>query len=290
MNHGSHMGISKYDFHFSRIGTLSRLAWNMHSCRVMQQFDDNRWLSDRIKSENHNYMTNWSKWTHINQFVPRRLSDASHGKNSGVPMIHFHVGGSSCHGVRGDVAASNLEPQEASIPRSGGFVEDLKLLFDAGLPQRKWAARLSDLVLNNSENDTICLCTVCFAHILLSSWILCISAKATLCTLHHCLCLQFSVLADVQKTSGSDMFFCQDHFQDVSCLMQASHCFNEVRMVRAAPQVSSLTVFAAKQLGSGLFGTSCWSILRKPGSSLLEWFELLFFYQESLHRLVANSK
>ena len=83
--------------------------------------------------------------------------------------------------------------------------------------------------------------------------------------------------------------FCQDHFQDVSCLMQASHCFNEVRMVRAAPQVSSLTVFAAKQLGSGLFGTSCWSILRKPGSSLLEWFEL-FFYQKSLHRLVANSK
>ena len=269
MNHGSHMGISKYDFHFSRIGTLSRLAWNMHSCRVMQQFDDNRWLSDRIKSENHNYMTNWSKWTHINQFVPRRLSDASHGKNSGVPMIHFHVGGSSCHGVRGDVAASNLEPQEASIPRSGGFVEDLKLLFAAGLPQRKWAARLSDLVLNNSENDTICLCTVCFAHILLSSWIVCIPAKATLCTLHHCLCLQFSVLADVHKTSGSDIFFAR-----TTSKMLVAWCKQAIVLMRWGRQhrVSSLTVFAAKQLGSGLLGTSCWSILRKPGSSLLEWF------------------
>ena len=96
-----------------------------------------------------------------------------------------------CHGVRGNIAASalshqdsssmkfptlavvslgvqnassvathwvHLEPEEASIPRSGGFVEDLNLLCAGGFPQvRSQAIGFGTVWYNNLQNDTICI-------------------------------------------------------------------------------------------------------------------------------------
>ena len=145
-----------------------------------------------------------------------------------------------CHGVRGNIAASalshqdsssikfptlavvslgvqnassvathwvHLEPEEASIPRSGGFVEDLKLLC--------WWIPTSEKpgywiwYNNNLQNDTICINM--FMHSMICTYIIyCYHhhgwRRQHCGRLHHCLCSQFSVLTDVQKRSGSDFF------------------------------------------------------------------------------------